>query len=140
MAQSDTVPVTEQPVPDDNATSKAREDQLTTSTTSVADYFAAKMKARRLGTQAVSESQSPLESDSPEDQHQEDKLGERRKEKGKDKKRKREVEVTGGGEDNMDVDETPDATRESGRPQKSQKGEARKEKKKKRRKEVQDYA
>jgi hypothetical protein len=133
------VPVTEQPVTDTNATSKGREDQLTTSTTSVADYFAAKLKARRLGTQAVSDSQSPLESESPEDQHQEeDKPRERRREKGKDKKRKREVEVTGGGEDNMDVDETPGATRESNGPQKSQKGETRKEKKKKRRKEVQD--
>jgi len=104
----------------------------------MADYFAAKMKARRLGAQAVSESQSPLESDSPVDHQEEDKRGGKRQEKGKNKKRKREVEVIGSGEDNMIMDETPDATMESDGAQKSQKGETRKEKKKKRRKEVLD--
>jgi hypothetical protein len=132
------VPVTEQPTPDGNATLRGREDQLTTSTTSVADYFAAKMKARRLGTQAVSESQSPLESDGPVDHQEEDNPGGKRQGKGKNKKRKRGVEDTGGDENNMDVDETPDATMESGGSQKSQKEETRKEKKKKRRKQVLD--
>lgn len=134
--QSNAVPVIGQSVPNGNATPTTREDQLTTSTTSVADYFAAKMAARRLGTLVASGFQSPLESDSLVDQDQEE--DKHRERKRKDKKRKRELERIGRGDDAVDVDEAPDATAESDKPHESRKEEARKDKKKKRRKEVQD--
>lgn len=78
-----------------------REDQLKTSTTSVADYFAAKMKARQLGAQLASEPQTPLDVEmaSPDEEQEDGKVKEAKKEK---KKRKRELES---GEDAIVVDE-----------------------------------
>jgi len=129
--QSAPVPTSEQPTPNDDAKLIGREDQLTVSATSVADYFAAKLKARRLETKGLSEPQSPLGLDPAED---EEKTSRERKRE-KKRKREREVERTESGDETRGVvDEVLTANAESDDPHKSRKKEARQDKKKKRRK------
>lgn len=95
-----------------------REDQLKTSTTSVADYFAAKMKARQ--QQVVPEAQTPVDVEmiSPEDDEKREK---------KEKKKRKRAEAVENAEDTM-MDEVDVAVVSDEKPKRRKEKEPRESK------------